>query len=230
MMNATTPSKAVLNKALFAVRALDSAALGIRGTIFHSFDAPGEYEVFVERKGRTVHRELVRVSTEQGGKQLDVDLGRPESEASCDCGKHREGGANLAVHGVMAFYATQGTGTYTVRIARWGDKEKTIVLDSSKELPAGDLFAATLVVPGTYRVLLGKEPFASIRVRLPDPKRPHSTERPVLLHFGAKPNKESDVEIDSGGSVVLLLARSARVRVEPIDVIDGNGRGKVRSE
>lgn len=216
-MNASGRSK-VLNHALFAIRTLDSSALTIRGAIFHRFEEPGEYEVFVFRQGRLIYREHLRVKVDMGKPQVDVDLGRPEGKAKCNCGGRDPSGDAVKAGGVMAFYATRGTGSYTVRIDRWMDRTKKTVLDSAKRLAAGDLFSATLIAPGTYRVYLDEVVLADVRVARPDPKKPHGPEQPILLSSGSTKAKESaTLNLKAGNSIVLLLEKGGRVRVEPVD-------------
>lgn len=219
-MNAAGRSK-ILNHALFAVRTLDSAALTIRGAIYHRFEEPGEYEVFVFRQGRLVHREHLRVTADAGKSQVDVELGRAEREEKCNCGGRDAAGATVKAGGVMAFYATRGTGSYTVRIDRWTERAKKTVLDTAKGLGPGDLFSATLVAPGTYRVQLDESVIAEVRVAMPDSKKTYRSDQPLLLSPGSTKGKESPVfNLQAGNSIVLLLEKGGRARVEPID-IDG---------
>jgi hypothetical protein len=211
----------VINRALFAVRTLDSSALTIRGAIYHRFAGPGDYEVFVSREGRLIHREHVGVSVDAGASQIDVDLGKPAEEAKCNCGGRGGSGRKIRVGGVMAFYATRGVGVYTVRIDHWTDKARTTVLDSAKQLSPGDLFSAILVVPGTYRVHVDDAVFTEVRVSTPEPKKPYRPDEPVLLSPGSHKEKESATfDLQAGRTIVLLLEKGGRVRVEPVKVED----------
>lgn len=84
----------------------------------------------------------------------------------------------------MAFHAARGTAGYQVRIERWHEKGRDVELDSREGLAAGDLFAAALVMPGRYRVLLGRKTVTEIKVRDPNPEKPHRTDQPVLVRSG----------------------------------------------
>lgn len=217
-----TPSKpAALNRALLSRQPIDSSALAVRGVLMHRYTRPGRYEVFVSRAGRVVHRELVDVAPDQGATQLDVRLGVPEDEARCNCGGRQPQGGRLQAGGVMAFHAARGAASYQVRIERWHDKGRDVELDSAKGLPAGDLFAAALVMPGRYRALLGRKVVADVVVRHPDPrpnpKQPHRTDQPVMVKTGQPPKKP--LELAAGTCLVLWLDEPGTVRVEPVELL-----------
>ena len=211
------PKTASLNRALLSRRPIDSSALGVRGALFHRFTKNGRYEVFVRRAGRLLHRELIEVVDQQGSTQLDVRLGLAEDEQRCCCGRRDAEGARLQTGGVMVFHAARGAASYQVNIELWHDKGREVELDSRSGLPAGDLFAASLVMPGHYRMLLGQKVVTEIRVRDPNPKRPHRADHPVLLKSG-QPQKKG-LEIDAGNCVVLWLEEPGTVRIEPIELL-----------
>jgi hypothetical protein len=217
-MTHTEPNqKAAFNRALLSRAPIDSQALAVRGAIFHRFGKPGRYEVFVDRGGRRVHRELLEVADLKGSTQIDVRLGVPEDEARCQCGQRDAEGARLQTGGVMAFHAARGSASYRVRIERWHDKGRDVELDSHEALAAGDLFAAALVTPGLYRVRVGKKTLAEVKVRDPDPKHPHRTDMPVLLRSGEQ--HKGGVEIDAGICVVVWLDEPGSVRFEPVELL-----------
>jgi len=208
---------AAINRALLSRRPIDSSALAVRGALFHRFGRAGRYEVFVYRAERLVHRELLDVADQEGATQLDVRLGLPDDEARCCCGRRGTDGSRLQTGGVMAFHSARGTASYRVRIERWHEKGRDVELDSSKGLAAGDLFAAALVMPGRYRVLLGNNAVTEIKVRDPDPRKPHRTDQPMLVRSG-QPTKKGQ-EIDAGTCVVLWLDEPGTVRFEPFELL-----------
>jgi hypothetical protein len=220
----TKPKPAALNHALLSRQAIDSSALAVRGVLMHRFALPGRYEVYASRAGRVVHRELIEVAQDDGATQLDVRLGLPEDEGRCNCGGRSPQGGRLQTGGVMSFYATKGAAHYQVRIERWHDKGREVELDSEKGLPAGDLFAAALVMPGCYRVRLGRKTLAEVVVRQPDakpdPKKPHRTDQPVLLKTGQPP--KAPLELNAGTCLVIWLDEPGTVRVEPLELLGEN--------
>jgi hypothetical protein len=217
MTGAQLSRPAVVNHALLSRRPIDSSMLTVRGALFHRIDKPGRYEVFVRRAGRLVHREVLDVVENEGATQLDVRLGLPEDEERCCCGRRDADGGKLQSGGVLAFHAARGTASYQVLIERWHAKGRDVELDSRKGLAAGDLFAAALVMPGRYRVLLDEQTITEVRVRDPDPKKPHRTDQPVLVKSG-EPQKPG-LEIDAGTCVVLWLDKPGTVRFQPLELL-----------
>jgi hypothetical protein len=224
MTAAHRPRTAAINHAVLSRRPIDSSALAVRGALFHRFGKTGRYEVFVYRAGRMVHRELLDVADQEGATQLDVRLGLPDDEARCCCGRRDADGGKLQTGGVMAFHAARGTASYHVRIERWHEKGRDVELDSREGLTAGDLFAAALVMPGRYRVLLGRKTVIEVRVRDPDPCKPHRTDQPVLVRSD-QPTK-GGLEIDAGTCVVLWLDEPGTVRFEPVELLGEKVKAK----
>ncbi|MBL8767939.1 MAG: hypothetical protein JNL94_11265 [Planctomycetes bacterium] len=208
-----------INGALFSKRSLDSSELAVRAALGHRFDRPGKFDVFVERDGRLVHREAVEVADDGRIPQRDVDLARLADARSCDCEHDGAPRDRLVTNGFMVFSVSHGFGRYHVRIERWDASSRETVLDQRQSLPAGDLFIAVLVEAGSYAVLVDKATVATIRVREPNPKRPHRTDVPLFLELPSKPKPQAH-EIDAGCSVVIQLAHAARVRIEAIERSD----------
>ena len=81
--------------------------------------------------------------------QVNVDLAGLAADAD------RSG--NITAHyavregGVMGFHAGQGIGRYAVVIGHTASSRSRTVLDGTAGYQAGDLFAVTLITPGTYR-------------------------------------------------------------------------------
>lgn len=218
-MSATT-RKVALNRPVFSQRAFDSAALTVLATLIHRCEEPGGYEVAVRRGGALVQRFAVRVTPEAGVHQVNVDLAAPDpAERGCGCGG--EGGYELAVGGALVFYVSRGTGRYTVTVRASGgaQKDRGTVLDSSAEVPRGDLFAVTLVRPGTYRVRssAGKAE-GTVRVRLPKGDKSYRSDRPTLVEVGKKGVvPRGALDLYSGQSVVLQVGAPGRIRLELVE-------------
>ena len=209
-------NKAVLNRPVIAQRAFDSSALSVLATIFHPFPKPGRYDVLAQSDRGDTRRFAVEVA-EGGEDQVNVDLGdgvHGRSPCACD-----EPGPEyrLRVGGVMGFFVSRGVARYSVTITRFGEKAKELVLDSSKGLPAADLFALTLVRPGVYSVLAtpGKGA-AKITVELPkpDPKRRLDTGQIAVLEVAKGDIKPKQVKISSGQSVLVKLSTRSRIVVK----------------
>lgn len=221
------PKKSVLlNRAIFSVRPYESRALTVLTTLFHHFSEAGNYELFVRRGGAVIYRAAVLVGEKSAQQQINLDLATLQQERPRDCCDHEDGPRyTLGVNSVMGFYVSQGTGAYSVEIARTEHKERR-VLDSAAHIPAGDLFAVTLVRPGVYRALdeeSGAE--AQIRVAHPDPKRYRQGEV-TLITLSGKDFKPKRAEIVSGHSVLFRCEAPARIRVELVDAAETGTRPK----
>lgn len=209
--------KVLLNRAMFSIRPYESSALTVLTTLFHHFSEAGNYELFVRRGGTVIHRAAIQVSEKGAQQQLNLDLAslRDAEQREC-CDKEAGTRYTLAVNSILGFYVSQGTGAYSVALARAEHKERQ-ALDSAAHIPAGDLFAVTLVRPGTYRAVNeegGAE--AMIRVRPASPKdyRPDQAE---LVTCDAQAFKPKRVDITSGHSVVFRCEAPARLRVELVE-------------
>ena len=156
----------VLNRALLTNPALDSGAIAIRGTVFHVFAESGDHDVTILRGDRVTGRFTVTVQAEGAPPQVNLDLAGLE----VDTGRSGEITGPCAVRegGVMAFAVGQGIGRYAVVIDHTAAGGSRTVFDSRGQLPAGDLFAVTLINPGTYRAAnLASQARLQITVAMP---------------------------------------------------------------
>jgi hypothetical protein len=123
--------------------------------------------------------------------------------------------------GVMGFAAGLGAGRYAVVIGHTAGGGSRTVLDSRGQLPAGDLFAVTLIIPGTYRATnLASQARLPITVAKPgrdEPGRdePYSPARPTLVRAGDHGFDPAEAHILAGQSIVLLAETPARFLVAP---------------
>jgi len=219
-----------LNRPVFEQQAFDSSALTVLATLFHRFVEPADYDLTVRRDDRVIHRAAVRVAAEGAPSQLNLDLAKLGGEPACA----REGAPvyTLAAGGVLGLYASAGVGRYAVTIVRLDQREKRIVLDSARAVPAGDLFAVTLVRPGLYQALTvgdqgrGK---GELRVALPKEGDKLRVDQATLIELGDQGLLRPDAaKLFSGQSVVFQCKLPTRIQVQlvkPDDAITGGGGG-----
>jgi len=207
-------SDVVINRALLTNPALDSGAIAVRGTVFHVFGEAGDHDVAILRDGRVAGRFTVAVQPEGAVPQVNVDLAGLAADAD------RSG--NITAHyavregGVMGFHADQGIGRYAVVISHTAGGGSRTVLDSRGQLPAGDLFAVTLITPGTYRATnLTTQARLPITVAMPGRGEPYRPARPTLVRAGDHGFAPAAAHILAGQSIVLLAETPARFLVEP---------------
>jgi hypothetical protein len=204
----------VINRALLTNPALDSGAIAVRGTVFHVFGEAGDHDVTILRDGRVTGQFTVAVQPEGAVPQVNLDLAGLEADAG------RSG--NVTGHyviregGVMGFAAGLGAGRYAVVIGHTAGGGSRTVLDSRGQLPAGDLFAVTLIIPGTYRATnLASQARLPITVAKPGRDEPYSPARPTLVRAGDHGFDPAEAHILAGQSIVLLAETPARFLVAP---------------
>jgi hypothetical protein len=210
-----TRRAALLNRAVFTQRSFDSRALSVLTTLIHRFGEPGHYEVFIRRAGAVVHRTDVNVASEHGRHQIDVDMANvPASKGACGC--HGDAALELRTGGVVAFYVSSGVGGYTVTVTNRAarDEKAGVALDSSQGVPAGGLFALTLVQPGAYRVATPSGAKADVYVRMPDRENGYRPDRVALLRLHKGGFEPQSAEIASGQSVAIQCEIAADIRAE----------------
>jgi hypothetical protein len=203
----------VLNRAIFSQRSFDSAALTVLTSLFHRFPEAGDYDLFVRRGEQVVHRAHVRVAAESAAQQLNVDLARL-GDADKGCGCEAQAGYTLAVGGVLGFYVSQGVGQYSVTITQPGEAQKRTLLSNASAMPEGDLFAVTLVLPGTYRATAEGGAECEIAVELPQGEK-YRTDQPTLVELGSDGAfNPRAVRLLAGQSIVFQCGAPTHIRVE----------------
>ncbi len=210
-----TRRPAVLNRAIFTNRSFDSRALSVLTTLVHRFAEAGHYEVFVRRNGAVVHRTDVHVAADHPRTQVNVDLANvAESKRACGC--HGDAALELRTGGALAFYVSAGVGGYTVTVAnRAARDEKTgMALDNTKGVPAGGLFALTLVRPGSYRINASSGGDAYVTVRMPVKEKEYRPDRVTVLTLRKEGFDPKSVEIFSGQSVAIQCDIGADIKAE----------------
>ena len=202
--------KVLLNRPVFSQQAFDSSAITVLTTLFHRFENAGDYDLIIQRDGQVIHRTNVRIEESDAPLQENINLagGKLDSEP----------GYRLAAGGVMGFFASEGTGRYTVQISQMTEREKRRVLDNSEVIPAGDLFSVTLVRPGTYQAVNedGKA-LCKIDVTMPKPesRQKHRTDQATVVTVGkGGAYKPRNVKLMAGQTIVFHCTTPERIRLE----------------
>ncbi len=217
------PKKVALNRPVFAQRAFDSSALTVLTTLFHRFPETGDYNLLVRRREQVIHRTHVRIVAENAPHQVNVDLARL-TDSDKDCDPDAKEGYTLVTGGVLGFYVSQGIGQYSVRVTQLGRREKRTLLNSSRAVPEGDLFAVTLVRPGTYQMVnAAGRGRGEIHVGLPKGEK-YRTDRATLIEVDKKGIfNPRDVQILAGQTIVFQCAAPAHIRVELVKPAENTG-------
>lgn len=220
-----------LNRPVFTQNVFDSRALTVLTTLMHRFPEPGTFEAFVRRDGRLVGRLAIDILRECAERQINVNLAKLEvAEGTGGCRGARR--YELSVDGLLGFYVSRGSGRYRVTVTTSDEKEeaKRTVLDNSRCVPEGDLFAVTLVRPGVYHLVESRwKSETEIRVRLPEDVEDYRPDTPRLFELDEEGVVEKGpIELYSGQSVVLRCMEEAsiEVRLEEPDESVGEPVGK----
>lgn len=210
----------LLNRAIFVLRPFQATALTPLTTLIHRFPLAGTFEVFIRRDGSLLHRAPVQVA-EGGVFQINIDMaGKFDSTYT------------IAPGGALGFYVGKGEGAYTVSLDRITGRERTTILDSTKGVPAGDLFAVTLVRAGRYRVIdPANKVDAVITVDTPpapptrieraardgaSPRQRFRPDQPTGATIARGEMKPKEVRIFAGQTVVFDCAVASNLRIEPL--------------
>lgn len=202
-------NKVTLNRAVFTQHVFDSSRLTVLTSLFHHFKEDGIYDLIIRRDGVVALRTSICVGGTSCQTQLNIDLAHLAPP---------EDGYQLNTGGVMGFYVSEGKGGYQVSISHTGKKEKRVVLNNAETLPAGGIFAVTLLRPGAYTISTNQnQRVGRIRLLLPDKakdKSAYQTEQATTIEIDAKGQlKQKTVEIFTGQSVVFVCNAEVSVKV-----------------
>lgn len=232
------------NRQLITQSVLDSGALGLLGAVVHQFAEPGEYHGAVLQDERERATFLLAVEEGSTALQVDVDLGAlsvPSAGTAvpdpCLCKdgpkvEPRRKGAprfTVGVRGYTLFYSSIA-GAFSVRVNRVGEER---VLFDSRELQDGDLFAATLIRPGSYAVTnVPARSQGGVLVAYPEARRVgEPPPAPVTIDATSGALTVTDgrgarldrLAIQPGQGQIYRIRTPSRIRLELVEPDDGPG-------
>jgi hypothetical protein len=223
-----TVEKAVLNRYLFTQIGLDSGALTTLGVVLHNFGEPGSYLINVWRGDRLEGGVQLNVDPACAAMQVDIDLAAVQRQDKPCCGDSE---TPLAVNpkGYTVFHVGSGAGGYAVTAGR-SNGDRADKGWNSRELQAGDMFAATILRPGTYAVVnqLARTK-AKIKVAYPAAARErYKPADPVFVECTKEEFKPGGLEAVASQSVVFRVHTPTRLRIELATPDDGGNAGPPR--
>lgn len=211
--------KASINYQLFTQTSLDSGALTMLGTVIHNFSESGKYLGDVLLGKRTVGKFYLTVDKECPAMQVNIDLSMLHQPAS----KHRKIMEKRFVvnpKGYAVFHVSRGAGGYAVCVGRIGEKHESGMFDS-RELKKDDLFAVTLIRPGTYSVTnVNTKAKSEIVVAYPKIEKirePYCPPEPVSIECTKKafePGKIMEKALEQNKSTKKAFKRG-RIEIKP---------------
>jgi len=243
-----------LNRTLFQQTDADSGALTMLAAVVHRPPEPGLYAGTVYRGEQAVGEFTLRALDEPGPLQVHVDLAtqrlrgetgrkprRRVDDPCCDDDRDSETGeaASFTVgrDGHAVFHVSTGAGGFAVQLAGVGKRDRRAegreeggaeASDTwdSRELREGDLFAVTLLRPGTYRVA-NEAASAEAKIRLAYPERGKTAYRPpepmhiAVTKTGFQPE---GIDLQPLQGQVYEVQAPSRIRISLTEPDDGPQR------
>jgi hypothetical protein len=219
-------AKALLNRDLIAQIGTDSGALTMLGVVIHRFREPGEYLGVADRGGRTGSFRLT-VDPASPAMQANVDLAALDSARARndDCGCHADEPPHrhfvVNPEGWVVFHVSRGRVGYAVRVGLTHGDEPAF---NSESLDGEDMFAVTLLRPGTYSVRnTTTGAVGEIVVEYPrEPgKEPRPPGPPVEVTATEKILRPAKIAIRPGQGQLYRFRTPSRIAIELVTPDDG---------
>lgn len=202
---------------------LESARLGPLGMIAHRLSEEGLYEGAIIEGRIIVGRFQLTVSKDCEASQVDLDLARLIQRVAA--GEAKPWQFRLGPEGYMMLFLSHGAGGYRVVLEkapspRMPEAKRAAVFDS-ETLGPGDLFIATLLRPGRWRVTEAtSKTEGEIQVAYPKPAktplRPGAEVTTVKVTDGGfKPAK-----VKTGAAQGVIFAIESKQASLVIDLVD----------
>src|SRR5262245_43298510 len=142
--------KARINTHALRCTLMDSARLGVLGTVIHPLAEEGVYAGVVLRDEAELATFEVRVDSRVEETQVDLDLAAVAGGGASR--HHQDLRLNVAPKGYLVLHAPEGPGGFRVRLARTASGKGKARPFDSHALQAGDCFVVTPLRPGLYAV------------------------------------------------------------------------------
>ena len=222
-----------LDANLYTQIGLDSGSLTMLATVVHPMTEPGEYRG-VLHSGKEVDAVFyIKVDRESAMAQADVDLasltGESSDECKCSSGNHH-GPRHFTVNpkGYVVFHVSKGGGGYFVVVEKADENSKAKPFDS-RDLKEGDLFAATILRPGTYSATnLNAKSRGEIVVTYPIVgKFANPPPNPVRITSGRDTHEPKRVMVQPGQGIIFEPKAPSRFKIELLKADDGPGQSSI---
>jgi hypothetical protein len=226
--------KAYINRQLIEQTSLDSGALTMLAAIVHNFPEPGVYHGAATRGKETSATFQLTVDEKSTAMQVNIDLATLNEPApeGCGCQKGEHDDTRHFIvnpRGQAVFYVSKGPGGYAVAVNRVNEKR---VLFDSRQLTEGDLFAATLIRPGTYSVTnastnaRGEVNVAFLTpsktaYRPPDPVTIEATQKGLVVIYSNKDSGALKLELQFGQGQLYRIRTPSRIQIQLTKPNDG---------
>lgn len=214
----------MLNRFIFSVQDFDSASLSMLASVIHKFSQIGEYHCAICRGTEVVGRFSIDVTQRDTG--VDCCLGQQQTQVNIDLKalemsstQHFESQAvnrfQIVEGGYAVFHVSNGVGGYSVEVDKIGHETQAIKVFDSKELKEDDLYAATILRPGTY-CITNQTTKAQAELAVAYPERGKIPKQPQAIHIQCSkdafmPNR---IQINPTEPLVFHFQIPSRIKIE----------------
>jgi len=212
----------MINRFVFSQINLDSSSITMLASVAHKFSEPGEYYGEIFRGTETVGKFTIMVSDcptpsvvspEIRQQSVKIDLKSIEQPVSlqpksqiCNC-------FNLKPNGYALFYVSTGTGGYRIEIKN-PQREGAKVFDNC-ELKENDLFIATPIRPGTYRITnTYTNASAELTVTYPEIGKTQRNASPTQVECTQDAITPNNIKINPAQALVISFKAPSRIKIE----------------
>lgn len=217
----------IFDKKLFTQVGLDSGSLTMLGSVVHSFSEPGEYRGTAAKAkgGQAVF--YISVDKSSAVLQANIDLASllEYSEATQkEYSNDKQNHFTVNPKGYVVFHVSGGSGGFSIQVHRVEDDPKKKGFNS-KELDAGDIFAASILRPGKYSVAnLLQKTKADVIVSYPKiGKTAYRPPDPVRVQVSPSGFEPKNIRLDPGQGLVFDVKARTRIVIELDKPDDGDG-------
>lgn len=222
--------KAYINHHLFVDQPLDSGALTTGCSIVHNFAEPGTYtgSALIGRRVESIFHLIVDEA--YPAMQVNIDLANTgrSAAAACPCKTERTRGQHFEINpkGFVIFYVSRGAGGYSVRVTgKLTTSDKPAEFDSS-ELRNGDIFAVSLLRPGTHTLTNSTGAKGKIVVAYPGSKKGrelYNRAKPIDVRCTEKEFIPKEIQAEAAQGQIYRIETKApsRIKIELNKADDG---------
>lgn len=206
------------NQYIFTQTDLDSGALTMLGAVLHNPRETAEYRGMVLLDEQAVATFYVKVDPASAASQANIDLAELAEAADAD----RDRQFTISPSGYLVFHVTRGVGGFAVNLGKSGAGPQPKSFDS-RELKEGDLFAATLLRPGVYRVSNLHDRYrAEVVVDYPKPgETPYRPPEPSHIDCTVEGFRPEKIQLQAAQGLVFSCKTTVRIKIELVKPDDG---------
>jgi hypothetical protein len=220
--------KDFINYHIFTQTTLDSGALTQLGAVVHKFPDPGHYVGSIIHRDQSIGRFYLSVDPDCSATQVNIDLATiGEDRVTEEWSNHLpENRFVVGSDGYGVFHVSRGAGGFAATVTQsGGNPSESGKQFDTRELKRGDVFAVTLIRPGTYRVVnLGTTVRGEIVVAYPQVRNElYRPGEPVAVRCHDNSFEPSLIKIAAAQGQVYHIATTnqTRIRIELVRADDG---------